>query len=54
MTSEKDATVEDGAGGSGLVTVMELAQQARELGCWAAEEMEVPVAARVPESTLRR
>ncbi|XP_070628138.1 HAUS augmin-like complex subunit 5 [Bos indicus] len=33
---------------------MELAQQARELGCWAAEEMEVPVAARVPESTLRR
>lgn len=46
--------VEEGAGGSGLVTVMELAQQARELGCWAAEEMEVPVAARVPESTLRR
>ncbi|XP_040108871.1 HAUS augmin-like complex subunit 5 isoform X2 [Oryx dammah] len=33
---------------------MELAQQARELGCWAVEEMEVPVAARVPESTLRR
>ncbi|XP_059986976.1 HAUS augmin-like complex subunit 5 isoform X1 [Lagenorhynchus albirostris] len=33
---------------------MELAQQARELGCWAAEEMEAPVAARAPESTLRR
>nr|XP_058902187.1 HAUS augmin-like complex subunit 5 isoform X1 [Kogia breviceps] len=33
---------------------MELAQQARELGCWAAEEMEVPVAARAPESALRR
>ncbi|KAB0394191.1 hypothetical protein E2I00_015257, partial [Balaenoptera physalus] len=28
--------------------------QARELGCWAAEEMEAPVAARAPESTLRR
>ncbi|KAL0610208.1 HAUS augmin-like complex subunit 5 [Plecturocebus cupreus] len=33
---------------------MELAQEARELGCWAAEEMGVPVAARAPESTLRR
>ncbi|XP_059760714.1 HAUS augmin-like complex subunit 5 isoform X1 [Balaenoptera ricei] len=33
---------------------MELSQQARELGCWAAEEMEAPVAARAPESTLRR
>ncbi|XP_022441991.1 HAUS augmin-like complex subunit 5 isoform X1 [Delphinapterus leucas] len=33
---------------------MELTQQARELGCWAAEEMEAPVAARAPESTLRR
>ncbi|XP_007471058.1 PREDICTED: HAUS augmin-like complex subunit 5 [Lipotes vexillifer] len=33
---------------------MELAQQARELGCWVAEEMEAPVAARAPESTLRR
>ena len=32
----------------------ELSQQARELGCWAAEEMEAPVAARAPESTLRR
>ncbi|KAM9047576.1 HAUS augmin-like complex subunit 5 isoform 4-T5 [Megaptera novaeangliae] len=33
---------------------MELSQQARELGCWAAKEMEAPVAARAPESTLRR
>ncbi|XP_061030081.1 HAUS augmin-like complex subunit 5 isoform X2 [Eubalaena glacialis] len=33
---------------------MELSQQARELGSWAAEEMEAPVAARAPESTLRR
>ncbi|XP_003127112.3 HAUS augmin-like complex subunit 5 isoform X1 [Sus scrofa] len=33
---------------------MELAQEARELGRWAAEEMEAPVAARAPESTLRR
>ncbi|XP_073914943.1 HAUS augmin-like complex subunit 5 isoform X2 [Castor canadensis] len=33
---------------------MELVQQARELGRWAAEEMGVPVAARAPESTLRR
>ncbi|XP_012293387.2 HAUS augmin-like complex subunit 5 isoform X1 [Aotus nancymaae] len=33
---------------------MELAQEARELGCWAAEEMGVPVTARAPESTLRR
>uniref|UniRef100_A0A673VA79 HAUS augmin like complex subunit 5 n=1 Tax=Suricata suricatta TaxID=37032 RepID=A0A673VA79_SURSU len=33
---------------------MELVQEARELGCWAAEEMGVPVAARAPESTLRR
>uniref|UniRef100_A0A8C6RIZ6 Uncharacterized protein n=1 Tax=Nannospalax galili TaxID=1026970 RepID=A0A8C6RIZ6_NANGA len=33
---------------------MELAQEARELGCWAAEEMGVPEAARAPESTLRR
>uniref|UniRef100_A0A2I3TKI9 HAUS augmin like complex subunit 5 n=1 Tax=Pan troglodytes TaxID=9598 RepID=A0A2I3TKI9_PANTR len=33
---------------------MELAQEARELGCWAVEEMGVPVAARAPESTLRR
>ncbi|PNJ11171.1 HAUS augmin-like complex subunit 5 [Pongo pygmaeus] len=33
---------------------MELAHEARELGCWAVEEMGVPVAARAPESTLRR
>ncbi|KAK2088235.1 HAUS augmin-like complex subunit 5 [Saguinus oedipus] len=33
---------------------MDLAQEARELGCWAAEEMGGPVAARAPESTLRR
>ncbi|XP_051018757.1 HAUS augmin-like complex subunit 5 [Acomys russatus] len=33
---------------------MELTQVARELGCWAAEEMEVPLAARPKESTLRR
>ncbi|XP_064345326.1 HAUS augmin-like complex subunit 5 isoform X1 [Camelus dromedarius] len=33
---------------------MELAQEARELSCWAAKEMEVPVAARASESTLRR
>uniref|UniRef100_A0A480SQQ7 HAUS augmin-like complex subunit 5 n=1 Tax=Sus scrofa TaxID=9823 RepID=A0A480SQQ7_PIG len=33
---------------------MELAQEARELGRWAAEEMEAPVAARAPEPTLRR
>uniref|UniRef100_G1SEK7 HAUS augmin like complex subunit 5 n=1 Tax=Oryctolagus cuniculus TaxID=9986 RepID=G1SEK7_RABIT len=33
---------------------MELAQAARELGCWAADEMGVPAAARAPESTLRR
>ncbi|KAB1274452.1 HAUS augmin-like complex subunit 5 [Camelus dromedarius] len=32
---------------------MELAQEARELSCWAAKEMEVPVAARASESTLR-
>ncbi|XP_016076391.1 PREDICTED: HAUS augmin-like complex subunit 5 isoform X1 [Miniopterus natalensis] len=33
---------------------MELAQEARELARWAAEEMEAPEAARAPESTLRR
>ncbi|XP_064437289.1 HAUS augmin-like complex subunit 5 isoform X2 [Mirounga angustirostris] len=33
---------------------MELMQEARELGCWATEEMGAPVAARAPESTLRR
>lgn len=33
---------------------MELVQEVRELGCWAAEEMEAPEAARAPESTLRR
>ncbi|XP_001492288.3 HAUS augmin-like complex subunit 5 [Equus caballus] len=33
---------------------MALAQEARQLGCWVAEEMEAPLAARVPESTLRR
>ncbi|KAM5296206.1 HAUS augmin-like complex subunit 5 isoform 2-T2 [Glossophaga mutica] len=33
---------------------MEVVQEARELACWAAEEMEAPEAARVPESTLRR
>ncbi|XP_005400130.1 PREDICTED: HAUS augmin-like complex subunit 5 isoform X2 [Chinchilla lanigera] len=33
---------------------MELAQEARELGRWAAEEMGVPAVARAPESTLRR
>ncbi|KAI5214253.1 HAUS augmin-like complex subunit 5 isoform X1 [Manis pentadactyla] len=33
---------------------MELVQEARELGCWAAEEMRAPVAARPSESTLRR
>lgn len=33
---------------------MELVQEARELGCWAAEEMRVPAASRAPESTLRR
>uniref|UniRef100_A0A8C5KWR2 HAUS augmin-like complex, subunit 5 n=1 Tax=Jaculus jaculus TaxID=51337 RepID=A0A8C5KWR2_JACJA len=33
---------------------MELQQKVRELGCWAAEEMGVPEAARAPESTLRR
>ncbi|KAF6077667.1 HAUS augmin like complex subunit 5 [Phyllostomus discolor] len=33
---------------------MEVVQEARELLCWAAEEMEAPEAARVPESTLRR
>ncbi|EHH29930.1 HAUS augmin-like complex subunit 5 isoform X1 [Macaca nemestrina] len=33
---------------------MELAREARELSCWAAEEMGVPVAARARESTLRR
>ncbi|XP_058386828.1 HAUS augmin-like complex subunit 5 isoform X1 [Diceros bicornis minor] len=33
---------------------MELAQEARELGCWAAEEMEAPVGARASEATLRR
>ncbi|XP_045655875.1 HAUS augmin-like complex subunit 5 [Ursus americanus] len=33
---------------------MEVMQEARELGCWATEEMGAPVAARAPESTLRR
>ncbi|KAL2762587.1 HAUS augmin-like complex subunit 5, partial [Daubentonia madagascariensis] len=33
---------------------MELVQEARELGRWAAEEMGAPAAARAPESTLRR
>ncbi|XP_004595193.2 HAUS augmin-like complex subunit 5 [Ochotona princeps] len=33
---------------------MELAQEVRALGCWAAEEMGVPAAARPSESTLRR
>lgn len=33
---------------------MEVVQEARELLCWAAEEMEAPEASRVPESTLRR
>ncbi|XP_071460397.1 HAUS augmin-like complex subunit 5 [Marmota flaviventris] len=33
---------------------MELVPQARELRCWAAEEMRVPAASRAPESTLRR
>ncbi|XP_036895517.1 HAUS augmin-like complex subunit 5 isoform X1 [Sturnira hondurensis] len=33
---------------------MEVVQEARELACWAAEEMEAPEAARLPESTLRR
>ncbi|ELV09369.1 HAUS augmin-like complex subunit 5 [Tupaia chinensis] len=33
---------------------MELVPEARELGCWAAEEMGVPAAARAPESTLHR
>ncbi|XP_030153923.1 HAUS augmin-like complex subunit 5 [Lynx canadensis] len=33
---------------------MESVQEARELGCWAAEEMGAPAAARAPESTLRR
>uniref|UniRef100_A0A8C7BKX6 HAUS augmin like complex subunit 5 n=1 Tax=Neovison vison TaxID=452646 RepID=A0A8C7BKX6_NEOVI len=33
---------------------MELMQEVRELGCWATEEMGAPVAARAPESTLRR
>lgn len=33
---------------------MELLQEARELVCWAAEEMEAPEAARAQESTLRR
>ncbi|XP_008069183.1 HAUS augmin-like complex subunit 5 [Carlito syrichta] len=33
---------------------MELGQEARRLGCWAAEEMGVPVAARASEFTLRR
>ncbi|CAD7692777.1 unnamed protein product [Nyctereutes procyonoides] len=33
---------------------MELMREARELGCWATEEMGAPVAARAPESTLRR
>jgi hypothetical protein len=55
VTSEIGATLEEGAGGVDPVgAVMELVQQARELGRWAAEEMGVPVAARAPESTLRR
>ncbi|XP_012881681.1 PREDICTED: HAUS augmin-like complex subunit 5 [Dipodomys ordii] len=33
---------------------MELVREARELDCWAVEEMGVPLAARAPESTLRR
>ncbi|KAM5236198.1 HAUS augmin-like complex subunit 5 [Ctenodactylus gundi] len=33
---------------------MDLAQEARELGRWASEEMGVPATARAPESTLRR
>ncbi|KAM8776406.1 HAUS augmin-like complex subunit 5 [Rhynchonycteris naso] len=33
---------------------MDLVQEARELVCWAAEEMEAPEAVRAPESTLRR
>lgn len=33
---------------------MELVREARELGRWAAEEMEVPAIARASESTLRR
>lgn len=33
---------------------MELVREARELVCWATEEMEAPEAARAPESTLRR
>ncbi|XP_036130537.1 HAUS augmin-like complex subunit 5 isoform X1 [Molossus molossus] len=33
---------------------MELAQEARKLVCWAAEEMEAPEVARAPEATLRR
>ncbi|XP_047383434.1 HAUS augmin-like complex subunit 5 isoform X2 [Sciurus carolinensis] len=33
---------------------MELGREARELGCWAAEEMRVPAGSRAPEATLRR
>ncbi|KAM4825188.1 HAUS augmin-like complex subunit 5 [Thomomys bottae] len=33
---------------------MELVRQTRELNCWVVEEMGAPVAARAPESTLRR
>uniref|UniRef100_A0A0P6JB75 HAUS augmin-like complex subunit 5 n=1 Tax=Heterocephalus glaber TaxID=10181 RepID=A0A0P6JB75_HETGA len=33
---------------------MELVQEARELGRWAAEEMGMPAVAQAPESTLRR
>lgn len=36
------------------LTAMDQTPKARELSCWAAEEMEVPPAARPGESTLRR
>lgn len=54
VTSEAGAALEESAGGGGGGAVMALAQEARQLGCWVAEEMEAPLAARVPESTLRR
>ncbi|XP_007538743.2 HAUS augmin-like complex subunit 5 [Erinaceus europaeus] len=52
MTSEAGDEFEWVAGGASAV--MELAQQVRKLGLWAAEEMGLPAAVRPPESTLRR
>lgn len=50
MTSEARAALSARAGGA----AMEPVREARQLVCWAAEEMEAPEAARAQQSTLRR